>query len=404
MVTTTTLVDIRFGSHLYGTQTPASDIDYKQVFVPSAADILLQKAPGTVSSSRAKARGVKNAAGDIDLEAYALHRYLELLTQGQTVALDMLWAPPTSFRSRPHPIWYEVMANRHRLVSKKASSFVGYCRTQANKYGIKGSRVSAVQAVVAYLDSAIACFGHLTKLGEADPWYSIPELIVRERLQHTAVVEIPQPGTDRAVKHLECCGRKVPFFATLKTAREVFGRVADAYGTRALAAARDEGVDYKALSHAVRVGREALELLGTGKITFPLPCAAEVLAIKTGHVPYAVIGPLIEDLLEQVEAAAQVSTQPDDVDHDFVRDLVVHAYGDSVDAHRGGAATELGAARGQIQRAATILQAAPDLNLGDYSRKQVGALVKSLSQAWAELTPGLYPESRAHATGEADNA
>jgi hypothetical protein len=38
-----------------------------------------------------------------------------------------------------------------------------------------------------------------------------------------------------------------------------------------------EGVDWKALSHAVRVGTQALELLKTGHVTFPLPNAAHVV-------------------------------------------------------------------------------------------------------------------------------
>ncbi|UGY23680.1 hypothetical protein HU675_0037980 [Bradyrhizobium septentrionale] len=30
------LVTIKFGSHLFGTTTPSSDLDYKSVFVPAA--------------------------------------------------------------------------------------------------------------------------------------------------------------------------------------------------------------------------------------------------------------------------------------------------------------------------------------------------------------------------------
>jgi predicted nucleotidyltransferase len=43
-----TIVRIKFGSHLYGTATLASDIDYKSVFVPSATDILLQRVKGSM--------------------------------------------------------------------------------------------------------------------------------------------------------------------------------------------------------------------------------------------------------------------------------------------------------------------------------------------------------------------
>lgn len=107
-------------------------------------------------------------------------------------------------------------------------------------------------------------------------------------------------------------------------------RLVDEYGERALQAERDEGIDWKALSHAVRVGREALELLQTGRITFPLPYASELLAIRRGERPYDAVGEEIEQLLEAVEAAAMCSALPDTPDRGFIDDLVARAYRASV--------------------------------------------------------------------------
>ena len=102
--------------------------------------------------------------------------------------------------------------------------------------------------------------------------------------EHVALIDIALPG-DRLVRHLEVCGRKMPFTASIKTAREVAARLVDEFGERARQAERSEGVDWKALSHAVRVGRQAIELLGTGRITFPLPDADRLRRIKDGGVP-----------------------------------------------------------------------------------------------------------------------
>ena len=38
------IVEMRFGSHLYGTDTATSDLDLKGVYLPSAREILLQRA------------------------------------------------------------------------------------------------------------------------------------------------------------------------------------------------------------------------------------------------------------------------------------------------------------------------------------------------------------------------
>jgi len=34
------VVKIKFGSHLYGTTTPSSDMDFKSVFIPTREEIL----------------------------------------------------------------------------------------------------------------------------------------------------------------------------------------------------------------------------------------------------------------------------------------------------------------------------------------------------------------------------
>lgn len=136
------LVSIKFGSHLYGTATPQSDVDLKSVYVPSADAILLQKVKGSLSNQRPKNAGEKNYAGEIDEESYSLQRFLGLAAEGQTVALDILFAPEWSMTAPPPLEWREVVANRHRLITKKSAAFVGYCRQQANKYGIKGSRMT----------------------------------------------------------------------------------------------------------------------------------------------------------------------------------------------------------------------------------------------------------------------
>ncbi len=95
------IVIIKFGSHLYGTATPASDLDFKGVYIPSARDILLQRVKGSVSQHREKAEKEKNLPGEIDSDTYSLQRFLGLVAEGQTVALDMLFAPSWAMLELP---------------------------------------------------------------------------------------------------------------------------------------------------------------------------------------------------------------------------------------------------------------------------------------------------------------
>ena len=322
-----TLVRMKFGSHLYGTDTPQSDLDFKSIFVPDARDILLQRVKHTLATKRAKSDGEKNYAGEIDEEGYALHRFMQLVNEGQTVSLDMLFAHSAVIIEQSD-CWAEMTDNRHRLLTKKSAAFVGYCRTQANKYGIRGSRVAAARGATELFHAAIETYGTRAQLSDiADELTAFAEAN-----EHCAIVPLSTTGRDGGtlLSHFECCNKKVPFTNTLKSAYELYARVYDEYGHRARKAETNEGIDWKALSHAVRVAREAVELLETGNITFPLPCAAHILDIKTGALSYDVVAAEIEELLLSVEAASEKSTLPDRPDLQFMDDLVAREYGKEI--------------------------------------------------------------------------
>jgi hypothetical protein len=319
------IVEMRFGSQLYGTATPQSDLDLKAVYLPAARDILLQRVQDTVTYSPEKPDGEKNAPGDVDRELHSLQRYLALLAEGQTMAVDMLFAPESAMTRQPAPLWLEIQDNAPRLITRRASAFLRYCRQQANKYGIKGSRVSAARQALAVLVEAEAKYGTTAKLAVIESELEV----VAEISEHTMMVDLPTPA-GRLVRHFEVCGKKIPFTSSIKSAREIAQRLVNEYGQRALQAERNEGIDWKALSHAVRVGREALQLLQTGRITFPLPSASEILSIKLGELAYETVAQTIDELLIDVEAAAVVSPLREEPDFAFIDDLVARAYREQV--------------------------------------------------------------------------
>jgi len=328
------LVRIIFGSQLYGTATPQSDEDFLGVFVPDPTDILLQRAPGTMTvGGRPKAVGERNLPGDVDDKAYSLQRFLGLAAEGQTEALDMLFAPLEMIMSLS-PEWAEILRNRKRLLTRRSIVFLSYCRRQANKYGIKGSRVAAARAAQALLS------------GDHRPDLRTPRLAdIRERIEalvrvnpeHMTIVDIAGPlhvdGTTRTmIPHWDVCGRKMPYTQTIKDARFVMDRMVDNYGRRALEAEANQGVDWKALSHSVRVGRQAIELLETGHVTLPRPEAAHLLDIKTGQLEYAAVSAEIEDLLVLVEEAAERSTLPAEANKAWMDQFVARVYREAVRA------------------------------------------------------------------------
>ncbi len=315
------IVEMKFGSHLYGTNTPASDLDYKAVHLPDARSILLGRVQQVITTNTKSDNTARNTNDDVDRESYTLQKFLSLAAEGQTVAMDILFCTENMIL-QAGPIWRKVQANRDKLITSRAASFVGYCRTQANKYGIKGSRMGAARAIVEYLEPYAASSAKLHEVGAQ------LSAFVAGR-DHMAIVEIASnaPGDGHnLMKHLEVCNRKMPFHATIKRAYEVYRSLFDEYGKRARQAEENQGVDWKALSHAVRVARECIELLETGHITFPRPEAPHLISIKTGALPYKQVAEEIEQLLLDAESAQARSSLREEPDREWIDGFVAETY------------------------------------------------------------------------------
>jgi hypothetical protein len=312
------IVRVQHGSHLYGTNTPSSDMDYKGVHIPSGRAIILQRAENVIDRMTKRDCTAKNSPADTDDQSYSLQKFFGMLAVGDTVATEILFAPKPIFTD---PDWGKIQRVGKSLLNRQCKGFVGYCRRQAAKYGIKGSRMAACEDIVALLNRAIMDHGTTAKVETiAD------DLIIFCATHEFSGIEIitSQAGTD--IPHLEVVDRKVPYTATLKVAQEIYAKVYDNYGARARAAKLNEGIDWKAVSHAVRVARQAIELLTTGHITFPRPDAPQLLEIKQGLVPYSAVAEELEALVEQVEVVAETSALPAKSDQRLIDETVLQYY------------------------------------------------------------------------------
>jgi hypothetical protein len=283
-----------FGSHLYGTNTEDSDTDYKGIFLPSAEDILLQQVPKSINTSTGNDKS-KNSVNDIDEEMYSLNHFIHLACQGETVALDMLHAPDEMVVSSS-PLWDYLVTHRHLFYTKNLKSFVGYCRKQAAKYGIKGSRLADAQKVIDYLRSTSV--SHMKWI-----WDRLPE---GEHIHF---------HNDCSPRMYEVCGKKIQETVQIDYATDILENFITQYGHRAELAAKNEGIDWKAISHALRAAIQVQEILESGTITFPLPERRILREIKEGKLDYlSVVAPMLEEWMDRVEQLSEESNYPEQVD------------------------------------------------------------------------------------------
>ena len=306
-----TIVKLIFGSHLYGTDTPDSDQDFKGVFMPSREQVLLGRIPKSFSEKTKHDNSSKNTSEDIDLEIYSLHYFIHLACEGETVALDMLHAPDEMIVEKS-PVWDLIVQNREKFYTKNLKAFVGYARRQAAKYGIKGSRLNDAIRVRDFLINLNAPFDKM-----CDYWDKLPtgEHIIKHPTDATNIIRM-----------YEVCGRKIGDSARIEYATDVVKRFCDAYGERARMAAANEGIDWKAMSHALRAAMQVKQILTEKTLTLPFKEseAAFLRLVKRGKLDYQkTVAPTLEELITEVEVLSLASDLPEKVNRKFWDDFIM---------------------------------------------------------------------------------
>lgn len=322
------MVRILHGSHLFGTATENSDRDFKSVFLPGREDILLGRVGWSSSEGEdgSKPSARPNTRFDVDDEKHDLLRFVNLLVTGQPMALEMLFAPREFHLIEPHPAWMTLERNIEKIVSRESGKFLGYCRRQAMVYGLKGERVDAAERALGELERIVAEFGPRERLSP-----HIAAVVAAVGSEHVGVESRTMPG-GREIAHLRIAGKMAAETVPAEHARAIAASVVKDYGERAKRARDSSGKDWKALSHALRIGYEAVELFSEGRITLPRPEAPRLLDVKLGRVDADEVGEEIVALLAEVERASSSSPLPEAADVGFLESVVVEAHGEIVAA------------------------------------------------------------------------
>jgi len=309
------------GSHLFGTNTPSSDMDYKGVFLPEAEDILLGKFDQTIHQ-HTNNTGSKNTKDDVDIEFYSLDKFLKMLYQGQTVAWELLFTPDHMIIEK-HPLWDDIRYQAPRLVNKKVDAFIGYCKQQAHKYGVRGSRMEAVSKSIEIL-MCHQCYGAI--LTE-----EIMDEIIESKIEHV------EKYLDIHNKQMiNICGKKfgigTPILYVLHPLEKYYAE----YGERSKLARQNQGIDWKALSHAVRVCMQAISLLSTGKIELPMKEGNVTLLkdIKAGKLSFDEVANLIEQYQDDMMRAKEESTLPEEPNLKAFQQIQIDIYEKIVSMNR----------------------------------------------------------------------
>lgn len=312
------------GSQLYGTNTPESDTDYKGIFIPELNDLFLQKAPRTLHFDTGS-KYSKNTSADIDFELFSLGQFMNMAIAGETIIIDMIHTPD-HLTLESSDIWKYIVQHRSEFYTTHMKSYLGYVRKQAGRYGVKGNRLRDLNAVCDAINQAVTRFhpDNLSSIKVQDVAKWLPET------EFTGFVteEQTKGGTQTFYQVL---GRKYQMQLDFSEFRRLVNEIQKDYGDRARQAESNEGIDWKALSHALRGANQLKEIYETGDLQLPLKTADRVKAVKLGQVEFKDVQQELEQVCNEVESLSVVASKNGmrkEVDRKRWEKFVVEAYTD----------------------------------------------------------------------------
>jgi len=280
------------GSKLYGTDTPTSDTDYKGIFMPSEVSLLLQQAPENFTFTSGDNNSA-NTAEDLDLDLFSFHKWVRLLAKGDTGATETLFSILTSGAVEYlDPVFETFIKNNFsNLITNNPYSWIGFALGQAKKYEIKGARykeLHELEQLLLKLNAEDRLVTHMTYF---------KDLVVKYKYINIQNLSGSRDGS-RNLDYLDILGKKFSEEVTVQYVLNHVSQRVKTFGQRAKAATGD--VEWKGMSHAVRVVLQCQVLMATEVIGFPLKDKKFIKAIKAGSVPLEEVMNLLDTTLDTI--------------------------------------------------------------------------------------------------------
>lgn len=338
------------GSRAYGTNTAASDTDYKGVYAQHPDEIL------SFGYREQYERGK-------DESHYEIRRFLQLLQTANPTVLEMLFMPEDCIL-HIHPAFRPVIDHRERFLTTQCkSSFGGYAVAQIRKARGLEKKMNWEQERVRRKTPSDFCYAYDN--GQTLPIASYlkregmkQELCGLVALHHFrncyalyydhAAQRAAEEGTDAAplgyrgifgeegnevrlssvpageTPQTIICFNKEAYTQHCKDYRAYTTWLAERNTQRYVdVAEHGEKIDGKNLLHCRRLLDMAMEIATEGTIRVRRPNADELLRIRRGQVGLEEILGQAERDIEELDRLFEASGLPDGTDPDFLNDLLL---------------------------------------------------------------------------------
>ncbi len=236
------------GSHLYGTNTPTSDIDYAGVFIADKEFYFwLQKVEELDLWYVSKLDNGKNASDAVDFKMYELRNYVKLALQNNPNILELLF---TNQATDVSDLWNELLSIRklfpHMWCVK---TYIWYANSQRHKMTIRTDKHDdLVKFMETFNGKTWLLIDYRDELKESGEFFVVGDI-------------------------------NIPRASTINAARDMVKKRYEMFSNRKELISK-HWFDSKFWSHLIRLLLEWKELIETWEIQFPLQYADIILDIK----------------------------------------------------------------------------------------------------------------------------
>ena len=254
------IIEIRSGSHLYGTSTSSSDEDFVGIFMPSEELLFgLQNVEECNLNIISKDEAGRNTKEAVDRKLYEYRQFCKLAMRNNPNILELLFVDKKNI----------VFANEFgkALLEKKYlfpylglfESFIGYSHAQKHKMILKADKLDDLEKAFEILSN------------EEDK-------VVMAQIVEKIGMPFFKKGNNPHIHIGDLCFEPGVY---VKKARQIIKERLDKFTNRK-ELIKEFFYDIKFAGHLIRLLREGIELLQTGEIQFPLTYAEEILSIRNG--------------------------------------------------------------------------------------------------------------------------
>ena len=300
----------RSGSHLYGLNTPQSDVDFMSVIMPLPKDLLgLQQLEEIDNSTKSSSENRRNTADDIDDHQYTLLRFVHLIMHANPEKTESLFAEPKNIELIEPEVQF-LINNRDKLISKRVlHSFSGFAYSQKSKLIVKKERFGSLCETVDFMEKN----------------FSVDRLTTNSN----DLTEEEAANLNKMLKHYKGSKNNCESFHKGLSPKMIHERLVserDNYGWRVKTDSFSSlGYDIKFFYHCIRLLDECRQLLETGEIIYPFSGKVydDIMSIRNGKISYERAMEMFDEYQVLVDKVSDFNILRDKPDFNFVNNWLI---------------------------------------------------------------------------------